>query len=112
MCEVCKTDQKCGHPLGAMHGEPRRALRSLRTYVVGSASPPDPTPSTSSTEEPEGATSRGRPIPFGRWSGVAAPQSWRPAQPADASRAQPGADDHASRLRTEKELTGRPGNYS
>src|SRR6266851_4306947 len=23
-----------------MHGEPRRALRSLRTYVVGSASPP------------------------------------------------------------------------
>ena len=56
MSEVCKADQKCGHPLGAMHGKPRRPLRRLRTCVVGSASAVRPTDATAADREVEART--------------------------------------------------------
>ncbi len=66
MCEVCKTDQKCAHPWAQC-----MASRGEHCAACGHTSwaprrPPDPTPSTSSTEEPEGAASRGRLVPFGQ----------------------------------------------
>jgi len=55
MCEVCKTDQKCAHPWAQC-----MASRGEHCAAGGHTSwaprrPPDPTPSTSSTEESEGA---------------------------------------------------------
>jgi hypothetical protein len=98
MCEVCKTDQKCAHPWAQC-----MASRGEHCAACGHTSwaprrPPDPTPSTSSTEEPEGAASRGRLIPFGHGRATRSPGIESLQCPLNATRRGDG-DGHPRRRR-------------
>ncbi len=93
MCEVCKADQKCGHPWAQC-----MTSRGEHCAACGHASwaprrPSDPAPPNTQLRglEPEGAASRGRLIPFGRTNpGASARTQRRSAYLRPLRRKEPG----------------------
>ena len=73
MCAVCKSAEKCEHPWShclASRGE-HCATCGHGSRVPRRPSEP-PTPPNTARLEPEGAATRGRPLPFGQIPGASA----------------------------------------